>query len=186
MSRISFLDFQYGLSKRLQPRASRLGSLNYYRQYSGLSRGFQPNVEEIKRVFNKFDTNKDGKISWEEYCSVLKALGKPGVVEREVEKIFQVADLDGDGFIDFKEFMEVQHKGGGIRTMDIRNAFHMFDLDGNGKISAVELQEMLGRLGEHCSHKDCMEMVRAVDTNGDGFIDMDEFIYMMTTPPTSN
>ncbi|XP_042511109.1 calmodulin-like protein 30 [Macadamia integrifolia] len=182
MSRISFLDFQYGLSKRLLPKANRLGSVNS-RQYSGLSRGFQPNVNEMKRVFDKFDSNEDGKISFEEYCSLLKALGKPHV-DREVEKIFQVADLDGDGFIDFKEFMDVQQKGGGIRTMDIRNAFHMFDLDGNGKISVEEVQEMLRRLGESCSHKDCMEMVRGVDTNGDGFIDMDEFINMMTNSLT--
>ncbi|XP_043711498.1 calmodulin-like protein 30 [Telopea speciosissima] len=178
MSRISFLDFQYGLSKRSQPNLNHLGSFNC-RQYSGLSSSFDPNDDEMKRVFDKFDANKDGKISLQEYCSFFKALGRPKV-DREVEKIFEVADLDRDGFIDFEEFMDVQWKGGGIRTMDIRNAFRMFDFDGKGKIGAEEVQKMLGKLGESCSHKDCMKMVRGVDANGDGFIDMDEFITMMT------
>ncbi|XP_042479633.1 calmodulin-like protein 30 [Macadamia integrifolia] len=149
------------------------------RQYSGLSCGFDPNVDEMKRVFDKFDANKDGKISPEEYCSLLKALGKPRP-EREVAKIFEVADLDGDGFIDFKEFMVVLCNGSGIRTMDIRNAFHIFDFDMKGRIGAKEVREMLVRLGERCSHTDCMRMVRGADANGDGFIDMDEFITMMT------
>ncbi|KAJ4964900.1 hypothetical protein NE237_016749 [Protea cynaroides] len=178
MSRVSFLDFRYGLSKRLLPKTSKSGSFNC-RQSSGLSCTFELNVDEMKRVFDKFDANKDGKISQEEYRSLLKAMRKRSA-DHEVAKIFQVADLDEDGFIDFKEFMDVQRKGGGIRTMDIRNAFQMFDLDGDGRISAEEVHEMLGRLGERCSHKDCLRMVRGVDANGDGFIDMDEFITMMT------
>lgn len=98
-----------------------------------------------------------------------------------MHKIFRVVDLDGDGFIDFKEFMDANRKGGGIRTMDIQNAFRTFDKNGDGKISAEEVLEMLKRLGERCSLEDCRKMVRAVDMNGDGMVDMDEFMTMMTS-----
>lgn len=133
----------------------------------------------MKQVFDKFDANKDGKISQQEYKAVLRALGK-GAMIGEVPKIFEVADLDGDGFIDFREFMEVHRKGGGVKTMDIQNAFRTFDLNGDGKISAEEVLEMLRRLGERCSLEDCRRMVRAVDTDGDGMVNMDEFMTMMT------
>jgi len=109
----------------------------------------------------------------------MKALGMEDSVH-EVPNIFKVVDLDGDGFINFKEFMEAQNKGGGVRAMDITSAFRTFDRNGDGKISAEEIKEMLGRLGERCSLEDCRRMVRAVDTDGDGMVDMDEFTTMMT------
>lgn len=178
MSNISFLDFQYKISKtKLLQRPSRLFS-SRDRQSSGLKPAFVPNQDEMKLVFDKFDSNKDGKISQQEYKAVLRALGK-GTTAGEVTKIFQVVDLDGDGFINFKEFMEA-HKKEGIRTTDIQSAFRTFDVNGDGKISPEEVLDVLQRLGERCSLEDCRRMVRAVDTDGDGMVDMDEFMTMMT------
>jgi calcium-binding protein CML len=179
MSNMSFLDFQYNISKtKFLRKPSHLFSFRD-RQSSGLKSGFQPNENEMKQVFDKFDANKDGKISQQEYKAVLRALGK-GAMIGEVPKIFEVVDLDGDGFIDFREFMEVQRKGGGVKSMDIQNAFRTFDSNGDGKISPEEVLEMLRRLGERCSLEDCRRMVRAVDTDGDGMVNMDEFMTMMT------
>lgn len=179
MSKMSFLDFEYNISrKKFLRKPTRLFS-SRDRQSSGLLAAFQPDQEEMKLVFDKFDTNKDGKISQQEYKGMLRALGRTNTI-REVPKIFQIADLDGDGFINFKEFMEVHKKGGGVKTMDIQNAFGTFDLNGDGKISSEEVLEVLKRLGERCSLEDCRRMVRAVDTDGDGMVDMDEFMTMMT------
>lgn len=176
---MSFLDIQYNLSKRnFLRKPSRMFSKD--RQNSGVLPSYQQSIEEMKQVFNKFDTNKDGKISPEEYKGILRALGKGNPLTKEVEKIFEVADLDGDGFIDFKEFVEVQKKGGGLKMVDLQGAFRAFDKDGDGKITVEEVFELLQKLGERCSLQDCRRMVRAVDANGDGVIDMDEFLTMMT------
>ena len=58
----------------------------------------------------------------------------------------------------------------------------MFDKNGDGKISAEEVQEMLRRLGEGegCTLDDCRKMVKAADTDGDGMVNMDGFMAMMT------
>lgn len=169
---------QYNISKRkFLRKPSRMFS-SIQRQPSKLPL-FQPNMTEMRRVFDKFDRDKDGMISRSDYKAIVKAL-RQGGTEREIQKIFEVADLDGDGFIDFKEFMEVQMKGGGVKALDVQSAFREFDLDGDGKISVEEVYELMKRLGERCSLQDCRKMVRAVDSNEDGVIDMDEFMTMMT------
>lgn len=178
MANVSFLEFQYKISKnKFLRKPSRLFS-SRDRQSSGLLPTFIPNKNEMKKVFDKFDSNKDGKISQMEYKAILRALGQ-GNMTAEVPKIFRVVDQDGDGYIDFKEFMEI-HKGGGVRTMDIQSAFRAFDMNGDGKITAEEIMEILSRLGESCSLEDCRKMVRVVDTDGDGMVNMDEFMTMMT------
>jgi calcium-binding protein CML len=54
-------------------------------------------------------------------------------------------------------------------------------LNGDGKISAEEVMSVLWKLGERCSLEDCNRMVRAVDADGDGLVNMEEFIKMMSS-----
>lgn len=56
----------------------------------------------------------------------------------------------------------------------------MYDLDGDGKISAEELWDVMKKLGEKCSLEKCRKMVKEVDSDGDGYINSDEFMTMMT------
>ncbi|CAA2995061.1 calmodulin 1 [Olea europaea subsp. europaea] len=179
MSKLSFLDMQYYLSKKkFLQKPSRMFSRDL--QNFGLLPIPSPTSEELRQVFDRFDINKDGKISPHEYKTILKAIGNRDFITKEVQKIFEVADLDGDGFIDFNEFMEAYKKAGGVKKTDLQIAFRAFDKDSNGKITAEEVKELLHKLGESCSLRDCRRMVRAVDTNGDGVIDFDEFMTMMT------
>uniref|UniRef100_A0A5K0WQF8 EF-hand domain-containing protein n=2 Tax=Nymphaea colorata TaxID=210225 RepID=A0A5K0WQF8_9MAGN len=146
---------------------------------SGATKLFQSNNEEMRRVFAKFDANKDGKLSAEELGRVLKALGRDNS-QAEVMSMMRVADTDNDGFIDFNEFMAVVGKGGGVKESDMQSAFHVFDVDGDGKISGEEVFQVLKRLGERCSLEECKRMVKGVDKDGDGKVDIQEFMVMMT------
>ncbi|KAG2724452.1 hypothetical protein I3843_01G016900 [Carya illinoinensis] len=180
MSNLSFLNFQYGISIK-PPSKPVQSSISKERQCSNTSKCLQLNVEEMRRVFDKFDSNKDGKLSKEEYKLAQRVLLDGGiqVPETEMAKEFQMIDSDGDGFIDFNEFMEVFNIGGGVNASDIQSAFRVYDLDGDGKISAEELLQILKKLGEVCSLQACRKMVKAVDTDGDGFVDINEFMSMM-------
>ncbi|KAK9755139.1 hypothetical protein RND81_01G005100 [Saponaria officinalis] len=177
MSSIRFLEMQYSLSKTYPKRLLSFSN----KQYSEHLPVYEPSLEEMRQVFDKFDTDKDGKISKDEYKAIILAVGESISVVRDLNRIFQVADLNKDGFIDFNEFLSLHyHRGLGVRTMDIKNAFRAFDSDKDGKISAEEVLEMLARLGERYSLADCRRMVSAYDTDRDGFISMDEFLAMMT------
>ncbi|XP_027361038.1 calmodulin-like protein 1 [Abrus precatorius] len=180
MSNLSFLRFSHSFSWKPSFSRKNIAKKNSFksRDTSTAEPNFQPKEEEMKWVFEKFDTNKDGKISLEEYKAAARALDR-GIGDTEAVKAFKVMDSDGDGFIDFKEYMEMFNGEGKIKETEIKNAFQVFDLNGDGKISAEELSQVLKRLGESCTLSACKKMVKGVDGNGDGLIDLNEFTRMM-------
>lgn len=181
MSKVSFLNFYNGLSRKPSVKSTPKESMPKERQNSSVPRASRSNVQEMRQVFDKFDTNKDGKISQDEYNSALSVLGK-GFSKAEMAKSFRFIDTDKDGYIDFKEFIEMMHDVGDnrVKKNDIQAAFQLFDLNGDKKISAEELMEVLRKMGEKYSLDSCRKMIRGVDADGDGLIDMDEFMTMMT------
>ncbi|XP_061341836.1 calmodulin-like protein 30 [Gastrolobium bilobum] len=181
MSNLSLLKFQYSFtSKPTSPRKNIQQKNSFKSRQTSSSTGlsFQPKEDEMKWVFEKFDTNKDGNISLEEYKAAVRALDR-GIGDSEAVKAFKAMDSNGDGLIEFKEFMEIFNGESRIKENEIKSAFQVFDLNGDGKISAEELSQVLKRLGESCSLSACKKMVKGVDGNGDGFIDLNEFMRMM-------
>jgi calcium-binding protein CML len=61
-------------------------------------------------------------------------------------------------------------------VMEASSVFDAFDKDGDGKVSASELRCGLGStLGEDVSEEDAAALLAAVDANGDGLLDQEEF-----------
>ncbi|XP_061997085.1 probable calcium-binding protein CML27 [Rosa rugosa] len=135
-------------------------------------------MEEVQKVFNKFDENGDGLISCDELKNVLCELGCE-VKSEGVQAVMSEFDKDGDDHIDLEEFTKLMN--GSASSKDIRDAFDVFDLDKNGLISASELHEVLNRLGlgQKCSVGECATMITKFDADGDGFVNFQEFKNMM-------
>merc|ERR1712093_248717 len=100
-----------------------------------------------------------------ELGTVMRSLGQ-NPTEAELQDMINEVDADGNGTIDFPEFL----------TMMARK---VFDKDGNGFISAAELRHVMTNLGEKLSDTEVEEMIREADTDGDGQINYDEFVRMM-------
>jgi len=148
----------------------------------GASRSAVPSAAELEDVFKKFDANGDGRISRSELSDLIKSLGG-NVTEEEVGAMVSEADLDGDGYITLSAFVALntdQTVSSSRRVQDLKDAFNMFDRDGNGSISPSELHHVLTSLQEHCTLGDCHNMIKDVDSNGDGQVSFDEFMAMMT------
>ncbi|PHU27241.1 Calcium-binding allergen Ole e 8 [Capsicum chinense] len=138
-------------------------------------------MDEVEKVFRKFDANGDGKISLSELGAILNALGSKTSLD-EVKRIMLEVDTDGDGFIDLQEFAAFHCPAGGGESdsKELREAFDLYDKDKNGKITAAELHSVMKSLGEKCSLKDCRRMISKVDVDGDGCVNFEEFKKMMS------
>ncbi|PWA40405.1 Calcium-binding EF-hand [Artemisia annua] len=144
---------------------------------------FPMDKEEIKTIFNRFDTNGDGKISEDELINVLKSLGSDTSSE-DVKRILTETDTNSDGFISLDEFVVfckgIAGESDGDGLNDLKEAFKLYDQDNNGVISASELHQILNGMGLNYTLKDCENMINSVDSDGDGFVDFEEFRKMMS------
>lgn len=112
---------------------------------------------------------------------VMRSLGQ-NPSDAELESMLKDVDEDGNGSIDFEEFVLMMAKKlEKSNTEDeIREAFKLFDKDNNGCITVTELRNILTETGQKIRPEEADELMKAIDTDGDGKIDYEEFCRMMS------
>merc|ERR1719410_3100056 len=161
-----------------------------------------PNKAAVQAAFKKFDANNDGAIDSKELSVGLKNSGVC-LTDQEIETIFAVADIDGDGQIDMSEFGQLlgvdkaqpgsaAPAAGGVspaaivakfrglyKTIDqVRDAFKQYDVDGDRTISRAELEQGMVKSGQFTQQESKL-VFEIADIDGNGTIDIGEFVQMM-------
>lgn len=72
-----------------------------------------------------------------------------------------------------------------VDTSQYEAVFSVVDADNNGRIDAHELKSMMSALGDDVSDEQAEEMVRKIDTGGDGTISLEEFATFMSSGGTA-
>ena len=60
-----------------------------------------------------------------------------------------------------------------------RKAFRLFDKDGSGKISLRDMRLLARQIGEKVTDETLLDMIDEFDLDGDGEIDLEEFLQIM-------
>eukprot|EP00483_Globobulimina_turgida_P013052 UN13076 len=145
--------------------------------------------EEFRDAFKLFDKDGDGVITVDEIYEVFQSLGFTKWNKKDIKKMVAAVDIDGNGEIDLDEFIVLlRSKQGGANPKltaekELEAAFNVFDKDGGGSIDAAELAHIMQSLGEKLTEQDIQFMIKAVDDNNDGEIDLQEFKAMMKLAP---
>ncbi|SPP89695.1 calmodulin-related protein 97A-like [Drosophila guanche] len=138
-------------------------------------------IAEFKEAFSLFDKDGSGSITTRELGVLMRSLGQ-NPTEAELQDLVNEVDIDGNGEIDFNEFCSMMSKQ--MRETDteeeMREAFKIFDRDLDGFISPAELRFVMINLGEKVTDEEIDEMIREADFDGDGLINYEEFVWMIS------
>nr|XP_031531449.1 WD repeat-containing protein 92 [Vicugna pacos] len=137
-------------------------------------------ADEIKRLgkrFKKLDLDNSGSLSVEEFMSLPELQQNP-----LVQRVIDIFDTDGNGEVDFKEFIEgvSQFSVKGDKEQKLRFAFRIYDMDKDGYISNGELFQVLKMMvGNNLKDTQLQQIVDKTiinaDKDGDGRISFEEF-----------
>ena len=139
-------------------------------------------MAELRRVFQMFDRNGDGRITKQELGVSLENLGIY-ISDKDLVTMIEKIDANGDGCVDISEFQTLYQMIMDERDEedDMREAFNVFDQNGDGFITVEELRSVLVSLGlkQGKTVEDCKKMIWKVDVDGDGMVNFKEFRQMM-------
>jgi calcium-dependent protein kinase len=142
------------------------------------SRLKESDIKDLKEIFEAFDKNKDGQISYDEFEKGLLKLNSQDIKPEEIKSYFTSIDTDKNGKIDYTEFIAATlQKNIFLKEERLFEAFSMLDIDHNGKITKDELMSVLKL--ESNSDKYISELIKLADKNGDGAIDYKELLELM-------
>ncbi|CAB9524126.1 Calcium-dependent protein kinase [Seminavis robusta] len=134
--------------------------------------------EKWDEIYRHSDRNSDGVISKKE---LLDGFAKAGIriPRNEMDELFVRLDMDGNGVVDYSEFLALQ--GDLVCQRDkLQAAFDAFDTDGNGYIEKEDLQVIFHSPGEKVISKATAKaMLKSADQDGDGRLSFEEFVDMM-------
>merc|ERR1711896_102006 len=110
-------------------------------------------LDEIREAFSLFDSDASGAIDVRELKAAMRALGFE-VKNEELKKMVSDIDGDGNGTIEFVEFLQMM----------------------TGKMGEKDSRE---EIGENIDDEELQDMINQADRDGDGEINIDEFYRIM-------
>jgi len=134
-------------------------------------------AQEFIDMFKLIDENSDGVLTIDEIKNGIKHCKfNFKINEDNLIKLFNDMDIDKNGLINYTEFVSaLMDYEKSIKQEHLIACFQNYDADHSGKISFKEFCKILRPQNEK-ERKELKELYDRFDDNGDGEIDIDEFI----------
>ncbi|KAG7487582.1 hypothetical protein MATL_G00025040 [Megalops atlanticus] len=138
-------------------------------------------MKTYEDLFEKLDTNKDGKVDVAELKAGLAAMGIASG-KGAAQKIISSGDSDKDEGLDFAEFARYlkEHEKKMLLT------FKRLDKNNDGRIDSVEIKQSLADLGLEISKEEAEKILQSIDVDGTMTVDWNEWREHFLFNPATN
>ncbi|XP_036377021.1 calcium-binding mitochondrial carrier protein SCaMC-1 [Megalops cyprinoides] len=138
-------------------------------------------MKTYEDLFEKLDTNKDGKVDIAELKAGLAAMGIASG-KGAAQKIISSGDSDKDEGLDFTEFARYlrEHEKKMLLT------FKSLDKNNDGRIDSTEIKQSLADLGLEISKEEAEKILQSIDVDGTMTVDWNEWREHFLFNPATN
>ncbi|XP_061638584.1 guanylyl cyclase-activating protein 3 isoform X1 [Phyllopteryx taeniolatus] len=140
--------------------------------------------EDMHHWYTKFmRESPSGLITLFELKTMLELNGMTAEASSYVDQVFFTFDMDGDGYIDFVEYIAaISLLLKGEVNQKLKWYFKLFDQDGNGKIDKDEMETIFKAIQDitrsyEIPPEEIVTLIyKRIDVNGEGELTLEEFI----------
>jgi len=158
-------------------------------------------LEEWKDYWELFDAEGQGKIYWNQVGACIRSFGwaptneqwqttlhvANGGVEDAMGSLLPSKDDLNTKQLSFDEFLPILAQVSALPSTgtkeDFTEGMKVFDKDSNGFVLSVEIQHVLGSLGESLGKNEVEEIFKGVETNANGMMKYEAFVAHIMADP---
>ncbi|KAI8074146.1 hypothetical protein BC940DRAFT_290152 [Gongronella butleri] len=136
---------------------------------------------EVKQLRACYDSYTHGHGMTAATLAEIYRKAKVPVNQEELERQIAAASSKKNGKLDFDDFLAVMTRQYETNPEEgAGKVFAQLDADNDGLISSEDLERCIKEFGENVTQEELKEMVLAADVDGDGLINFEEFLKVMT------
>jgi Ca2+-binding EF-hand superfamily protein len=149
----------------------------------GVPSAYAEQIRAFQESFQLFDLDRNGTIAPHELQQVMVHLGQPLTREQALE-IVQGYDVNGDGQIEFAEFLMYQLRSLREQPEPLRAAFAAVDTNRDGYVERGEMKTALALLWEgRLTDAQMDKMIGEADHDKDGRVTLAELVALVMRAP---
>lgn len=131
-------------------------------------------LTHYQKIWNKWDDDNSGVLNQGEFMQMMLS-PEIGMDRRSALDLYDLADLDGSGGVDFNEFVAVMWDPDQLKVDELEEHIKGVFYSLSGDDASIESHELREAFPADMDSSEISQLFNEIDADGDGSITFDEF-----------